>query len=132
MGGPPSKPRQRPEKIMVAQWSQPTGRPHPPPPPGGAESSAVPPPAPPAAKGRLFPDTPIPFDLLRLADADVTLTIGELKWGGALYRAISPHPDLHGSKLKLDPVVATLPAGRLDGAFTADATQAAPPVSLRL
>ena len=87
---------------------------------------------PPATKGRLFPDTPIPFDLLRLADADVTLTIGELKWGGSLYRAISTHLDLHGGKLKLDPVVATLPAGRLEGAFTADASQAAPPVTLRL
>ena len=104
----------------------------PPPPPAGAAPSAVSPPPPPATKGRLFPDTPIPFDLLRLADADVTLTIGELKWGGALYRAISTHLDLHGSKLKLDPVVATLPAGRLEGAFTADATQAAPPVTLRL
>jgi uncharacterized protein involved in outer membrane biogenesis len=102
----------------------------PPPLPAGATPSAVSPP--PAPKGRLFPDTPIPFDLLRLADADVTLTIGELKWGGSLYRAISTHLDLHGSNLKLDPVVATLPAGRLEGAFTADATQAAPPVTLRL
>jgi AsmA protein len=104
-----------------------------PPPPAGATPSAVSPsPPPPPTKGRLFPDTPIPFDLLRLADADVTLTIGELKWGGALYRAISTHLDLHGSNLKLDPVVATLPAGRLEGAFTADASQAAPPVTLRL
>ena len=47
-------------------------------------------------------------------------------------RAISTHLDLHGGKLKLDPVVATLPAGRLEGAFTADASQAAPPVTLRL
>ncbi len=100
--------------------------------PAGGAPSAVSPPPPPATKGRLIPDTPIPFDLLRVADADVTLTIGELKWGGALYRAISTHLDLHGSKLKLDPVVATLPAGRLEGAFTADASQAAPPVTLRL
>ena len=38
--------------------------------------AARPPPRP--AKGRMFPDTPLPFDLLRMADADVTLTIGEL------------------------------------------------------
>jgi AsmA protein len=107
-------------------------RPPPPPPPAGSAPPATSQQPPPATKGRVFPDTPIPFDLLRLADADMTLTIGELKWGGSLYRAISTHLELHGSKLKLDPVVATLPAGRLEGAFTADASQAAPPVTLRL
>jgi AsmA protein len=121
------------EKLDGDALAAAIGQARPPPPPtGSAPPAASQQPPPPATKGRLFPDTPIPFDLLRLADADVTLTIGELKWGGALYRAISTHLDLHGSKLKLDPVVATLPAGRLEGAFTADATQAAPPVTLRL
>ncbi len=124
------------EKLDGDALAAAIGQARPPPPqaPAGATPSAVSPspPPPPVTKGRLFPDTPIPFDLLRLADADVTLTIGELKWGGSLYRAISTHLDLHGGKLKLDPVVATLPAGRLEGAFTADASQAAPPVTLRL
>ena len=116
--------------ALVAAIGQ--ARQPPPPAPAGAPPSAASPSPPPATKGRLFPDTPIPFHLLRVADADVTLTIGELKWGGSLYRAISTHLDLRGGKLKLDPVVATLPAGRFEGAFTADATQPAPPVTLRL
>ena len=53
-------------------------------PPAKAPPSA----AKPAASGRVIPDTPIPFDLLRRADADVTLNVGELKSGGASYRAI--------------------------------------------
>ena len=35
----------------------------------------------PAASGRLIPDTPIPFDLLRLADADVKLSVAQLVCG---------------------------------------------------
>ena len=45
----------------------------------------------PAASGRLIPDTPIPFDLLRLADADVKLNVAQLVAGGAIYRAIATH-----------------------------------------
>jgi len=120
------------EKLDGDALAAAIGQAQPPPPSTGALQAVTPPPSP-AAKSRLMiPDTPIPFDLLRLADADVTLTIGELKWGGSLYRAISTHLDLHGGKLKLDPVVATLPAGRLEGAFTADATLPAPPITLRL
>ena len=105
------------------------------PPPGCQRGAAPSPPPPPPSRqpsGRLIPDTPIPFDLLRLADADVKLNVAQLKSGGALYRAIATHLDLHGGKLRLDPVRADLPEGHLDGALTADATQAAPPVALRL
>jgi hypothetical protein len=35
----------------------------------------------------VIPATPIPFDLLRLADADLKLGIAQLVWGGATYRA---------------------------------------------
>ena len=52
--------------------------------------------------------------------------------GGAIYRAIATHIDLHGGRLRLDPLSADLPEGHLDAALSADATQAAPAVALRL
>jgi uncharacterized protein involved in outer membrane biogenesis len=91
-----------------------------------------PPPARPAKDGRVIPDTPIPFDLLRPADADVTLNIGELKSGGASYRAIALHLALHDGQLRIDPFSADLPEGHLEGSLTTDARQPAPPVALRL
>ena len=101
----------------------------------GRCSRAAAPPAPtakPAASGRLIPDTPIPFDLLRLADADVKLSVAQLVVGGAIYRAIATHIDLHGGRLRLDPLTADLPEGHLNAALSADATQAPPAVALRL
>jgi uncharacterized protein involved in outer membrane biogenesis len=80
----------------------------------------------------VIPATPIPFDLLRLADADVKLAIAQLVWGGATYRAIATRVDLHGGRLRLDPLSADLPAGHLDAALTADGAQATPTVALRL
>ncbi len=100
--------------------------------PAAPASPAVPPPAKAATRGRLFPDTPIPFDVLRVGDADVTLAIGTLKSGGAVYRSIAMHIVLSGGKLTVDPYSADLPEGHLDGSLSADATQAAPPVALKL
>jgi AsmA protein len=97
---------------------------------------AAAPPSPPAAKptagGRVIPDTPIPFEPLRLANADVKLSIAQLKSHGVLYRAIATHLSLQDGRLRLDPVAADLPEGHLDATLSADATQAAPPVALRL
>ena len=106
-----------------------------PPASAAAGRAAAAPPAPtakPPASGRLIPDTPIPFDLLRLADADVKLSVAQLVAGGAIYRAIATHIDLHGGRLRLDPLSADLPEGHLNAALSADATQAAPAVALRL
>jgi uncharacterized protein involved in outer membrane biogenesis len=97
-----------------------------------ATAAAVPSAPPAAAKGRTFPDTPIPFGLLKRADADVKLKIGELRSGGAIYRAIAAHMDLRDGRLRLDPVAADLPEGHLDAALNADATQAVPTVGLHL
>jgi uncharacterized protein involved in outer membrane biogenesis len=94
--------------------------------PAGTPQSA------PTASGRLFPDTPIPFDLLRSADADLTLNVAELKSGGASYRAITLHVALLNGQLHLDPFSADLPEGHIDASFTADASKPATPVALRL
>ncbi|MEJ0016210.1 MAG: AsmA family protein [Acetobacteraceae bacterium] len=105
-------------------------------PPTAAPSPAAPglaaPPPPQARGGKVIPDTPIPFGLLRLADAALKLDIAQMTAGGAAYRAIAAQLDLQGGRLRLDPVSAELPAGRIDGALTADAAQAAPAVTLRL
>lgn len=80
----------------------------------------------------VIPDTPIPFEPLHLADADVKLSIAQLVWGGATYRAIATHLDLHDAKLRFDPFSADLPGGHVDAVFSADATQTTPTVALRL
>ena len=65
------------------------GQAHPAPTANAAPWAAAPSPPPASANRRLIPDTPIPFDLLRIADADVTLNVGDMKWGGSLNHAIS-------------------------------------------
>jgi AsmA protein len=77
---------------------------------------------------RLFSDRPIPFDLLRIADADLTLAIADLHSGGADYKAIDTHAVLKDGKLAIDPFAAQLPGGHLTGSASVDATQNAPPV----
>ena len=93
----------------------------------------APAPAPkPAASGRMIPDSPIPFEALRSADADLTLAVDQLVWGGATYRAITAHVVLRNGNLRVDPFSADLPEGKLDGALSADAAQSPPRVALRL
>lgn len=94
----------------------------------GAAPAAPPPPK----SSRLIPDTPIPFDLLRLANADVTFNGGELRYSGAPYRAIALHVVLHDGKLQLDPFSADAPEGHASGTLTVDATQDPAAVALRL
>jgi uncharacterized protein involved in outer membrane biogenesis len=102
------------------------------PPAGASAAPAADAPAKPPASARIFPDTPIPFELLRRADADVKLNVAQLISGGAIYRAIATHLDLHGGKLRLDPVSAELPEGHLAASLDADAAPATPAVALRL
>jgi AsmA protein len=89
---------------------------------------------PPAAKRseRLFSDQPIPFDLLRAVNADLTLAIADLHSGGAEYKAVSTHAVVTDGKLAVNPFAADLPGGHLSGTITADASQQAPPVHIVL
>ena len=94
--------------------------------------SRLPRPAARPANGRMVPDTPLPFDLLRMADANVKLDVASLKFGGTAYKAITGTLALNGGKLRIDPLSASLPEGKLSGAVTADANAPAPPVTLKL
>jgi AsmA protein len=88
--------------------------------------------APKEAGGRLFSDKPLPFSALREADADRRLKVGSLRTGGVDYRDIAGHLTLAAGQLSVDPFGGQLPAGRLEGRFTADGSHANPPVSLVL
>jgi uncharacterized protein involved in outer membrane biogenesis len=70
--------------------------------------------------------------VLRTADADVQLRIGELRTGGQTDRDIAGHFLLKDGKLVLDPISGTLPVGRMSGRLTIDANPPKPPVALVL
>ena len=86
----------------------------------------------PATGERLFPETPIPFGLLRQANADLALSVDDLRTGGSDYRTIDLHVVLQDGKLRLAPLSADLPEGHLDASLDVDATAPAPPVALML
>jgi uncharacterized protein involved in outer membrane biogenesis len=99
-----------------------------------AAPSSAPGAKPPASKrgDRLFSDQPIPFDLLRAADADLKLEIAGLHTGGADYKTIAIRAELKDGKLNVDPFSGDLPGGHLAGTLSTDAAQSAPPVHITL
>jgi AsmA protein len=101
-------------------------------PPAAPKPGTAPPPQSQRRDEHLFSEQPIPFDLLRIADADLKLNIADLHSGGADYKAIDTHAVLSNGKLVVAPFAADLPGGHLSGTISADATQAAPPVHVVL
>ncbi len=99
-----------------------------------ASPGATPPPQPAVRHGgtRLFSTDPLPFDLLRTADADLSLKIAVIRSDGADYKSIDAHAVLSGGKLTVDPFAAELPGGHLTATLSADAATAEPPVHLTL
>lgn len=109
--------------------------PAPPSPPPAPTPQAPPAPAakaPAPATRRVFSASPLPFSLLDLADADLELTIGTLRAGGAEYRDIASHLSLADGKLTLDPFKAAMADGHLDARLVADGHAERPPVSITL
>jgi AsmA protein len=70
--------------------------------------------------------------LLRQADANLAVTMDDLKSGGLDYRSIVIHVVLQGGKLRVAPFDATLPEGKLAATLSVDADAAAPPVALTM
>jgi AsmA protein len=101
-------------------------------PQGAPPQSDATPPAAPKRSERLFSERPLPFDVLRSANADITLSAGLLRSGGADYRMIDTRVVLADGKLAVNPFSADTPGGRLSGSLSADASQKAPPVHLVL
>ncbi len=79
---------------------------------------------------RIFSDAPLPWGLLRRADADLQLSVAILRAGAMDYRDVSVHVALQDGVLRLDPASVQAPEGRLDFSLSADARQPAPPVAL--
>src|SRR5271157_1275798 len=108
-------------------------------PPAAAGQQAVTAPATPAPPPErrsnpnpLFSNAPLDLAVLRSADADVQLRIGELHTGGQTHRDIAGHFVVKDGKLVLDPISGTLPAGKMSGRLTIDANPPKPPVTLVL
>jgi uncharacterized protein involved in outer membrane biogenesis len=98
----------------------------------GASTTPVPPPARRGNPNLLFSDAPLDIGVLRKADADVQLFIGELRTGDQTHRNIAGHFALKDGKLVLDPISGTLPAGKMSGRLTIDANPPKPSVALVL
>ncbi|HVY15632.1 MAG TPA: AsmA family protein [Rhodopila sp.] len=100
--------------------------------PGGPASKPAPPGGEVRHDTRIFPDTPIPFDMMRKADADITLAVGTLRADGADTKSLSVHAVLKDARLTVSPLSADLPAGRMSGTITADASKPTPAVHIQL
>jgi uncharacterized protein involved in outer membrane biogenesis len=98
----------------------------------GKPDGSAKPAAPAARSGRIIPDTKLPLDALRQADADVQLAIDDLISGGQDYKAVKLHLVLQGGKLTLDPATVNAAGGQVDLKLTMDANPASPPVTLTL
>lgn len=80
-------------------------------------------------RGRMIPDTPIDFSGLRAMDADLSLTVAELRLGGVAYRDLNGHAVLADGKLKIDPFQAALPEGRMNLKLGVDSNANPPELS---
>lgn len=86
----------------------------------------------PAQAGYLIPDDALPFDLLRLGDADITVSIGDMRLGSIAYSAISTHLVAQNGRVTLDPLAVGLPGGQLGGKLVLDAAPTPPQILLSL
>ena len=103
-----------------------------PPPVGVAAPAAEPATAVAPAPAALFSKAPLPWDVLRRADADLQMTVGLLQAARADFHAASGHIVLHDGSLRLMPFSVQAPEGQVDGSLTADASLASPPVAIQL
>ncbi len=88
------------------------------------------PPAPHVA--RLIPDTPLPFAMLKAADADLSFGVGKLIVDGGSYANVDGKLSLQDGKLVLAPFAADAPGGHVALTASADDAAAPPPVTLTL
>jgi uncharacterized protein involved in outer membrane biogenesis len=100
--------------------------------PGKPGRVGVPQPTTPAPAHGLFSARPLPFGLLRRADADIALAVKDLHSGNTDYRALNVHAVLRDGRLTVSPFAADLPGGPMTGTLSVDAGQANPPVVVTL
>ncbi len=74
----------------------------------------------------------LPLAALRNTDADVSLQIGNLTFGGQQLQDLQAHLQLSDGKLALNPFRATSPEGAIIGGASLDASSDEPPVAVTL
>jgi uncharacterized protein involved in outer membrane biogenesis len=105
-----------------------------PPPAAPAASPATPSPtpAPALAPAGIIPTQPLPFGLLKAADADIQFSADQLIFNKSAYTAIQLHAVVLGGKLTINPFTGQLPGGSVSLTGTADANATPPAVTLSL
>jgi AsmA protein len=100
--------------------------------PAGAAPAAPPaaPAAEPAGRTTILSDRQLPIDLLRLADAEMKITIGQLIAGGTEMHNVIGHFRLTNGHLHVAPLEGLAPAGAFDLAFDFNPNQPNTPVTL--
>jgi AsmA protein len=78
----------------------------------------------------VIPDTRLPFDLIRMADADVKFTFGQLRAGGADINGVDAVLSAKDGVMRLDPFTIAAPNERLNAALTVDDAKTPPLVHL--
>ena len=84
------------------------------------------------ASARLIPDTALPVDTLRGADATLRLSAAQIIAGGVTWRDASATLALANGRLALDPLAVTTPGGPMAGRAVLDAGARVPRLELRL
>jgi uncharacterized protein involved in outer membrane biogenesis len=85
-----------------------------------------------ASARSVISDRSLPFGLLRLADANLNLTVNRLLSHHVEYQSLAAQVTLRDGQLLVSPFTMELPEGRLTGTLSADATQPSPRVALAL
>jgi uncharacterized protein involved in outer membrane biogenesis len=100
------------------------------PPRAAAPAPAQPSPTPARGDGRLIPDTPLPLDMLKLAEADLRWTIGEFTLEGDTLKEVVVELLARNGQAQLRELSATSPGGRVELRATADVNLEPPAVTL--
>lgn len=88
--------------------------------------------APPARDRRVIPPTPLPLNILRLMDADVTLAVQELRLREQPWRQLTTRLGIDAGYGRLAPLSVTTPAGAVTLEIEGNARQATPTLRLVL
>jgi AsmA protein len=95
-------------------------------------TSPAPTPATTPAPTTVIPTQPLPFNLLKMADADIQLSADQLIFNKSAYTAIQLHAVVLNGKLTINPFTGQLPGGSVSLTGTADANATPPAVTLSL
>jgi len=82
--------------------------------------------------GRVFPDDPLPLEILRAVDAQVKLDAERLRVEPMTLEEVQASTTLKAGTLTVDPLTAKLAGGNLSGRLAVAASKAEPDVTLRL